>query len=256
MTHTPQQNAPGQKWNASGYAENADFVPKLGGDVLKLLSPQAGESILDLGCGDGALTERLVQLGANVLGVDASEDMVNATRQRGISAQIVDAHQLDFDHEFDAVFSNAALHWMLDPQPVLVGVKRALKPGGRLVAEFGGHGNVAAICTALIAALHLRGISIEGRHPWYFPTPTEYTKQLERAGFEVESIALIPRPTPLPTGMAGWLKTFASPFMHGLDESVREAVLEDTLMLLEHSLRDEQGNWTADYVRLRVSARA
>ncbi|WP_235039929.1 class I SAM-dependent methyltransferase [Vreelandella profundi] len=255
MTHTPQ-NAPGQKWNASGYAENADFVPKLGSDVLKLLSPQAGERILDLGCGDGALTERLVQLGANVLGIDASEEMVNATRQRGMTAQIVDAHQLDFAHEFDAVFSNAALHWMLDPQPVLVGVKRALKPGGRFVAEFGGHGNVAAICTALIAALHLRGISIEGRHPWYFPTPAEYAKRLESAGFKVESIALIPRPTPLPTGMAGWLKTFASPFMHGLDENVRKAVLENTLMLLEHSLRDGQGNWTADYVRLRVSARA
>ena len=249
-------NAPGQKWNANGYAKNADFVPKLGCEVVKLLAPQPGERILDLGCGDGALTERLVQLGANVLGIDASEEMVEAARRRGITARVVDGHQLPFDHEFDAVFSNAALHWMLDPQAVLAGVKRALKPGGRFVAEFGGHGNVAAICTALIAALQFRGISARGRHPWYFPTTHEYGHRLETVGFKVESIELIPRPTPLPTGMTGWLETFASPFLHGLDEDVRETVLENTLTLLGHSLRDAQGNWTADYVRLRVSARA
>lgn len=255
MTNTPQ-NAPGQEWNASGYAQNANFVPKLGSDVVELLAPQPGERILDLGCGDGSLTERLVQRGANVLGVDASENMVNAARERGIAARVVDGHQLPFDHEFDAVFSNAALHWMLDPQAVLAGVKRALKPGGRFVAEFGGHGNVAAICTALTAALQFRGISVRGRHPWYFPTTTEYSQLLETVGFKVESIELIPRPTQLPTGMMGWLETFASPFLHGLDEDVREAVLENTLTLLGHSLRDEHGSWTADYVRLRVAARA
>ncbi|BBI52360.1 hypothetical protein HORIV_47810 [Vreelandella olivaria] len=132
MTNT-SQNAPGQEWNASDYAQNANFVPKLGSEVVKLLAPQPGERILDLGCGDGSLTERLVQLGADVLGVDASEEMVNAARQRGITARVVDGHQLPFDHEFDAVFSNAALHWMLDPQAVLAGVKRALKPGADLL---------------------------------------------------------------------------------------------------------------------------
>ena len=255
MTNTPQ-NAPGQEWNASVYAQNANFVPKLGSEVVKLLAPQPGERILDLGCGDGALTERLMQLGADVLGVDASEEMVDAARQRGVTARVIDGHQLPFDHEFDAVFSNASLHWMLDPQAVLAGVKRALKPGGRFVAEFGGHGNVAAICTALIAALQFRGISARGRHPWYFPTAHEYGHMLETVGFKVESIELIPRPTPLPTGMLGWLETFASPFLHGLDEDVHDAVLENTLTLLGHSLRDDQGNWTADYVRLRVAARA
>lgn len=249
-------NALGQEWNANGYAQNANFVAKLGSDVVKLLAPQPGERILDLGCGDGVLTERLVQLGADVLGVDASEDMVNAARQRGITARVVDGHQLPFDHEFDAVFSNAALHWMLDPQAVLAGVKRALKPGGRFVAEFGGHGNVAAICTALTASLQFRGISVRGRHPWYFPTPNAYANILETVGFKVDSIELIPRPTPLPTGMIGWLETFASPFLFGLEEDIREAVLENTLTLLGQSLRDEQGNWTADYVRLRVSAHA
>ncbi|MDP3536601.1 MAG: methyltransferase domain-containing protein [Halomonas sp.] len=245
---------PGQEWNASHYAENANFVPKLGGEVLKLLAPQAGQRILDLGCGDGALTERIAQTGANVLGIDASEEMVEAARQRGLNARVIDGHQLPFDHEFDAVFSNAALHWMLDPQKVLAGVKRALKPGGRFVAEFGGHGNVAAICTALIASLQFRGISSHGRHPWYFPTTQEYAHLLQTVGFHVDSIELIPRPTPLPTGMAGWLRTFANPFLHNLDQDLQEAIIDNTMNLLSHSLNDGQGNWTADYVRLRVSA--
>ncbi|APX92344.1 SAM-dependent methyltransferase [Halomonas sp. 1513] len=251
----PPHNAPGQHWNADDYARHADFVPTLGSEVVKLLAPQAGERILDLGCGDGALTERLAKLGVDVLGVDASEAMVAAARERGLTARQLDAHQLPFDHEFDAVFSNAALHWMLEPQAVIAGVKRALKPGGRFVAEFGGHGNVAAICTALLASLQFRGISARGRHPWYFPTAEEYRRLLENAGFRVEEIALIPRPTPLSTGMAGWLETFANPFLHGLDEDVREAVLENTLTLLAHSLRDDTGHWSADYVRLRVRAR-
>ncbi|PAU76818.1 class I SAM-dependent methyltransferase [Halomonas salipaludis] len=252
---TPPHTPPGQHWNAADYARHADFVPTLGSEVVKLLAPQAGERILDLGCGDGALTERLAKLGVDVLGVDASEAMVEAARERRITAQVIDAHQLPFDHEFDAVFSNAALHWMLEPQAVIAGVKRALKPGGRFVAEFGGHGNVAAICTALLASLQFRGISARGRHPWYFPTAEEYRLLLENAGFRVEEIALVPRPTPLTTGMAGWLETFANPFLHGLDEDVREAVLENTMTLLAHSLRDDTGHWSADYVRLRVRAR-
>ncbi|MBZ5486281.1 class I SAM-dependent methyltransferase [Halomonas aquamarina] len=249
---TPQP--PSQQWNADHYARHADFVPKMSNEVIKLLSPQPGQRILDLGCGDGALTERLMELGADVLAVDSSEEMVAAARARGVNARVVDAHELPFDHEFDAVFSNAALHWMLDPQAVLSGVKRALKPGGRFVAEFGGHGNVAAICTALIASLQFRGISARGRHPWYFPTTEEYAQILQTVGFKVDTIELVPRPTQLPTGMAGWLETFANPFLHGLEEDLRHSIIDNTLVLLSHSLSDGQGNWTADYVRLRVSA--
>lgn len=252
MTSTPQ--IPGQSWSARQYAENASFVPALGQDVLALLAVSSGERILDLGCGDGALTERIARQGAEVLGVDASEAMVEAARARGVNAQRTDAYQLPFDQQFDAVFSNAALHWMLDPQTVLAGVKRALKPGGRFVAEFGGHGNVAAICTALIASLQFRGISARGRHPWYFPTAEEYAHLLETAGFKVDSIALIPRPTPLPTGMQAWLETFAQPFFHGLDDDLKITVMDNTLNLLSHTLSDGQGHWSADYVRLRVSA--
>lgn len=247
-------SAPGQRWNASGYAHHADFVPALGGDVMRLLAPRAGERILDLGCGNGTLTEELEKAGASVLGVDASEDMVAAARARGLDASVVDAHHLPFEHEFDAVFSNAALHWMLKPEAVIAGVRRSLAPGGRFVAEFGGHGNVAAICTALLAALHQRGISGMGRYPWYFPTAEDYRALLMTAGFRVETIQLIPRPTPLPTGMAGWLATFANPFLHGLDEALREAILDDAIAWLAPNLCDSHGNWTADYVRLRFKA--
>ncbi|KPQ24745.1 MAG: ArsR family transcriptional regulator [Halomonas sp. HL-48] len=253
MTDSSRQSTR-QSWNPEGYAQHARFVPELGDEVLALLAPKAGERILDLGCGDGVLTERIVKRGADVVGIDTSQEMVDAAQARGINARMMDAYQMPFDREFDAVFSNATLHWLLDPQAVLASIKRALKPGGRFVTEFGGHGNVAAICTALIGALQFRGISARGRHPWYFPTADDYRHLLETAGFKVDSIELIPRPTPLPTGMSGWIDTFATPFLHGLEEDLRNSVIDNTQMLLSHSLRDSQGNWTADYVRLRVCA--
>lgn len=253
MTEIPH-NAPGQRWNAAAYAHNADFVAELGSTAAGLLDPQPGERILDIGCGDGALTVKLAKSGATVVGIDAARDMVEAARARGLDARVMDAHNLPFEHEFDAVFSNAALHWMLNPVAVVASIHRALKPGGRFVAEFGGHGNVAAICTAMLATLQARGISGKARFPWFFPTAEEYGDCLETAGFTVDSIELVPRPTRLPTGMANWLATFANPFLHGLDEEIREAALNDALALLGPSLRDSHGNWTADYVRLRVQA--
>ncbi|PMR75364.1 class I SAM-dependent methyltransferase [Billgrantia endophytica] len=253
MTHSPY-NAPGQTWRASSYAHHAGFVPALGRDVATLLAPRPGERILDLGCGDGTLTTELAKSGATLVGVDASTDMVDAARTRGLDARVADAHHLPFDHEFDAVFSNAALHWMFNHEAVVASIHRALKPGGRFVAEFGGHGNVAAICTAMLAALRARGISGKARFPWFFPTVEEYRECLESAGFTVASIQLIPRPTPLPTGMGGWLATFANPFLHGLSDDIREVILDDAIGLLAPSLCDSHGNWTADYVRLRVKA--
>ncbi|TFH87890.1 SAM-dependent methyltransferase [Billgrantia azerbaijanica] len=253
MTHAPH-NAPGQHWNAHLYARHADFVPALGNIVAEWLAPQPGERILDLGCGDGTLTEVLAKSGATLVGVDASADMVGTAQARGLDARQMDAHRLAFEHEFDAVFSNAALHWMRNHEAVIAGVRRALKPGGRFVAELGGHGNVAAICTALIAALQFRGISAAERFPWYFPTVGEYREMLESAGFTVDTIELMPRPTPLPTDMAGWLATFAGPFVYGLEDDVREAVLDNARAWLTPSLCDSHGNWTADYVRLRFKA--
>jgi trans-aconitate methyltransferase len=245
----------GQHWEAQRYARNARFVADLGQPVVELLAPQPGERILDLGCGDGALTRKLVELGCSVVGVDAGPDMIRAARELGLDAHVVDGHELAFEREFDAVFSNAALHWMKrDPQEVISGVARALRPGGRFVGEMGGHGNVAAIVTALLAVLERRGIDGRTAHPWYFPTPAAYRARLEGQGFKVETIDLIPRPTPLPTGMAGWSETFAEPFFKLLPEGLRQAVRDEMVELLTTSLRDETGAWTADYVRLRFRA--
>lgn len=251
------QHVPPQEWNSTRYAENARFVSDLGQPVLDLLNPKPGERILDLGCGDGVLTEKLVALGANVVGVDSSADMIAAAKRRGIDARLGDAYDLKFDSEFDTVFSNAAMHWMKrDPDAVLRGVYRALKPGCRFASEMGGFGNVAAITVALHAALADFGVERPTSYnPWYFPTPDEQRHRLQTGGFSVEYIELIPRPTPLPTGMRGWLETFAIPFTKSLPENRRAAFLDAVTERLRPVLCDFQGNWTADYMRLRFLAR-
>lgn len=246
-----------QDWNANRYAKNVHFVPALGQPLLELLKPQPGEQILDLACGDGVLTQKIAAAGATVVGVDSSADMVQAAVRRGIDARVMDAYQLSFQQVFDAVFCNAALHWMKrDPDAVIAGVHRALKPGGRFVAEMGGHGNVAAIHTALIGVLRHRGVAHAASiSPWFYPTVNEYRGRLEANGFRAESIELIPRPTPLPTGMEGWLRTFAMPFMESLPDGERDGALMEVVELLRPVLCDREGNWTADYVRLRFLAR-
>jgi trans-aconitate methyltransferase len=245
---------PTQTWLADRYAKTARYVADLGSAVFELLAPKPGERILDLGCGDGALTEKLVSVGAIVVGVDGSQDMVRAARERGIDARVMDAYELNFNREFDAVFSNAALHWMLDPDAVIRRVKAALRPGGRFVAEFGGHGCCAGIVVAITAVLARRGIDARKFNPWYFPTVDEYRERLEAAGFVVDYIALIPRPTPLPAGMEGFLDTFAENFFRPLSPEDRIAAKGEVLDLLEPVLCDSQGRWTADYTRLRFAA--
>ncbi|HEY9139895.1 MAG TPA: class I SAM-dependent methyltransferase [Bryobacteraceae bacterium] len=190
------QSPSGQTWNAAGYAANAHFVPALGQPVLELLQARPGERILDLGCGDGALTEKLVALGAQVVGIDSSADMIAAARQRGLNVRMMDARSLTFDNEFDAVFSNAALHWIKDdPDAPVGGAFRALKAGGRFVGELGGHACVGAITVALVAVLERRGIRDAALWvPWYFPTVDEYETRLRRAGFVPQSVQLVPRP--------------------------------------------------------------
>ncbi len=242
-----------QTWSPEGYATNAGFVPALGAGILERLAPVAGERILDLGCGDGVLTVQLIERGARVTGVDSSPAMVAAARARGIDAHVMDATHLTFAGEFDAVFSNAVLHWIREPDRVLAGVYRALVSSGRFVAEFGGHGCVAAISVALRAALARRGIPHEPF--WYFPTPAEYQARLEASGLAIEFITLFPRPTPLPTGMAGWLRTFVDSSLSALAPDERVSIEAEILDLLRPSLCDSAGNWTADYTRLQVIAR-
>ena len=244
-----------QSWNPERYAKNAAFVPELGAPVLDLLAPRPGERILDLGCGDGVLTARLADAGASVVGVDASPEQVAAARQRGLDARVMDAAELEFEDEFDAVFSNAALHWMRHPRAVIANVRRVLKADGRFVGEMGGEGNVEAIWGALREALARRGIDGDSLFPWYFPAPAEYRESLEEAGFAVRSMRLVPRPTALPTGIDGWLETFAESFLSALPEAGRRAFLDEVRARLEPRLMDANGRWVADYVRLRFAAR-
>jgi trans-aconitate methyltransferase len=242
-----------QVWSAETYACHARFVSDLAGPVLEWLAPQAGERVLDLGCGDGVLTAELARRGISVLGIDISDSLLKAAADRGVETRHMDGQNLPFDGEFDAVFSNAALHWMSNASAVIEGVFRALKPGGRFVAEFGGHGNVAAVTTAMRATAWRRGGDATLAGPWFFPSVAVYREMLEERGFRVVRIGLFPRPTPLATGMIAWLRVFRRPFFaqFGADE---DAVLSEVEELLAPSLRDAKGNWTADYVRLRVEA--
>ncbi len=245
----------GQTWNAETYARNGAFVPAFGAGVVEWLAPLAGERILDLGCGDGTLSATIAASGARVTGVDGSADFVTAARAKGIDARLGDAHDLRFEREFEAVFSNAALHWMLEPERVIAGVFRALVPGGRFVGELGGEGNVATIFAAMQAALAERGIDAKERFPWYFPSAAAYGQLLQSGGFTLERIESFARPTPLVSGMAAWLDTFAQPFFLDMDPAQRAAVTGDVVRRLAPSLRDARGEWVADYVRVRFIAR-
>ena len=244
-----------QQWNVKNYQTFASFVPELGQPLLELLNPQKGELVLDLGCGDGALTLKLIEAGCEVIAVDSSREMVDAASKRGINASLMDARDLLFSNELDAVFSNAVLHWVKEPEKAVAGIAKALKKGGRFVAEFGGKGNVKTIEDALIRAVEHLYPDGRSLSPWYYPAPEEYQAILEKHGLQVETIDLIPRPTPLPNGMRGWLKTFAGPFLKPFAESLHEHMLEEAEGFMKAALCDKDGNWHADYVRLRLSAR-
>jgi len=236
----PSERDP-QTWNPRLYAGSARYVSDLGADVLKLLAPQPGERILDIGCGDGALTEKIAAVPADVIGIDASEEMVAAARKRGLTAFRESAYDMTYDAEFDAVFSNAA--------KVVKNVRRALRPGGRFVTEFGGAGNVAAVVDGLTEILAAYGVS-----PWYFPDTKEYSALLEANGFRVDSIALIPRPTPVPGDILLWLENFGTSFLRLIPATDRPSALERLREALRPRLCDQAGQWTVDYIRLRVAA--
>jgi len=246
--------AANQHWNPEQYAKNARFVSDLGMPVVELLAPRAGERILDLGCGDGALTKKLVELGCQVVGVDANPDMIAAAQAQGVDARVMEGQSLQFGLEFDAVFSNAALHWMQPLGAVIAGVWRALKPGGRFVGECGGDGNTVTVIHALDSALRRRGINTQTVNPWYFPTVDAYRNTLEAQGFIVSTITLMSRPTPLPGPLVDWLEIFAQSFMAPLPSAERAAFLAEVASLCRPTLCDAGGHWTVDYVRLRFAA--
>ena len=243
-----------QQWNPAAYARHARFVSELGVPVVDLLAPRAGERVLDLGCGDGALTMALVDAGCRVVAVDSSAAQIAVARDRGLDARVGDGQRLGYDAEFDAVFSNAALHWMKDVDAVIDGVWRALIPGGRFVAEFGGHGNVATIVDAIETALRRRGLDPSPLNPWVFPSAEDYARRLVQRGFRADAVSLFKRPTRLPGDVTGWLETFAQSFLSAVGAVETPIVVAEVRDALRPRLTDANGDWIADYVRLRVRA--
>jgi len=243
-----------QTWCAEGYDKNARFVSDLGMPVMELLNAQPGERILDLGCGDGVLTRKLQDIGCDVIGIDSSPELIRAALGLELNVSVQDAYEIDFNEEFDAVFSNAVLHWLKDADRVIGNVYRALRTGGRFVAECGGHKCCQTIQTALVLELQRRGYDGWAANPWYFPTTEDYGARLAKAGFSVDYIEIIPRPTRLPGDLSGFLETFAGSFTAVVPTSDRPTYVEDVRLRLKPLLCDAAGVWTADYTRLRFAA--
>jgi SAM-dependent methyltransferase len=251
------------QWSPTDYAANAAFVPALGGAALELLAPQPGELILDIGCGDGILTRKMMAAGARVIGLDASREMVEAARARGVDAFVADAQALDLETQalrfgqFDAAFSNAALHWMLDPDAVASGVHSVLKPGGRFVGEMGGVGNIAALRGGIREELKARFYPVPDEDPQWYPSVEEFVRLYACAGFVQINAQLIPRPTLLPSGVAGWVKTFRAGWLDVAEvpPEARDDIAQAIERRLQPRLQQEDGSWIADYVRLRFTMR-
>lgn len=251
------------RWSPADYASNAAFVPELGVAALQLLAPQPGELILDLGCGDGTLTAKIVEAGARVIGLDSSPEMAEAARARGIDAFVADAEMLGLDEQaerfgqFDAVFSNAALHWMTDPDAVATGIFGVLKEGGRFVGEMGAAGNLAILRAGLREELTERGYKMPEEDPQWYPTVEEFARLYTVAGFTDIQAQRIERPTTLPAGIRGWVKTFRSGLldMAMVPDWERDDVAGAVEERLAPELRQTDGRFIADYVRLRFAMR-
>jgi trans-aconitate methyltransferase len=247
------------RWDAGLYDAKHAFVWERAKGVVELLAPQPGERILDLGCGTGALTADIASTAAETVGVDLSAEMIDEARRKFPALRFVvcDARSLSFLNEFDAVFSNAALHWIPDAEPVVKGVSRALRPGGRFVSEFGGKGNVRRVTESLETALKKLGIPVAGANPWFYPSVAEYSSLLEKHGLEVLDAALFERPTKLEDGERGletWIKMFGGTFLARVPEADRERFLQE----VESSARPhlwKSDHWELDYRRLRMAAR-
>ncbi len=248
---------PDHNWDASLYDQKHAFVYAYGKDLIPLLQPQPGELILDLGCGTGHLTHTVAQTGAHVIGIDSSASMI-ATAQRSypqLEFHVADARDFAFATPFDAIFSNATLHWIKEADQVVRCIVACLKPGGRFVAEFGGKGNVATITTALRQSIRdLLHNDVE--FGWYFPTIGEYASLLEKHGLDVRSALLFDRPTPLEDGEMGlrnWIQMFGERVLRDVPGDMKQQVLARTEDITRDRLYNN-GRWTADYTRLRVAA--
>lgn len=243
-------------WNASLYDTKHSFVSQFGGDLVQWLAPQSGEKILDLGCGTGDLANQLNQLGVDIIGIDKSDNMIQQAQKKypGLTFKVQDAVNMGYTNEFDAVFSNATLHWIKTPKQALQSIYNALKPGGRFVAEFGGKGNVQKITAAIINQLGEHGTAYKSEQfPWYYPSIAEYTSIMEQVGFRVTHAQHFDRPTPLSgeQGLRNWIEMFATSMFEGVTSETKELIITR----VEENLREvlfRKGEWIADYKRIRV----
>ncbi|WP_245843814.1 class I SAM-dependent methyltransferase [Oceanobacillus rekensis] len=243
-------------WNASLYDIKHSFVSNYGGNLIELLAPKADEKILDLGCGTGDLAKRLYDKNVDVVGVDKSKNMVMQAMSKypNIKFMVRDATDLEYNNEFDAVFSNATLHWVKPSKQALNCIYESLKQGGRFIAEFGGKGNVQTITDAIINQFKEVGIDYNmEKFPWYYPSIGEYSSLMEEAGFRVAFAQHFDRPTPLDgdNGLKNWIEMFGSYMFEGILEDKKDFVITK----VENNLKEilyKEGKWIADYKRIRL----
>ena len=240
-------------WNPNLYKKSAAFVSKLAMPVVDLLDPKEGERILDLGCGEGELAIEISKRGSIVEAVDFSARMVQAAKARGINAKIMSATNLTYENKFDAVFSNAVLHWVLEPKTAIKNINKALKERGRFIAEFGAEGNVANIVNAMKRVFKKHPEFKEYKDIWYFPTISEYKKLLEENGFRVEYIKSIPRATSI-DDINNWIDLFTKDLTKSLNNEQIKIFKSEVKEILKKSNYSKKEGWIADYVRLRVKA--
>ncbi|SER57787.1 Ubiquinone/menaquinone biosynthesis C-methylase UbiE [Gracilibacillus ureilyticus] len=240
-------------WNANLYDQQHAFVSEFGGDIIEILAPKSSEKILDIGCGTGDLANQLTERGVEVIGIDQSENMIDQANAKypHIDFRVADILQMNFDRDFDAVFSNATLHWVKQPEVAISNIYSALKPDGRFVAEFGGKGNIHLIADQLKKQFNISEDS--ELFPWYFPTIGEYSSLMENAGFRVVFAQHFDRPTPLEgeDGLRKWIEMFASHLFNQTSEKEKDQILVN----IESNLKEQMyidGKWIADYKRIRV----
>ena len=237
------------KWDAADYARVGSFVAELGGAALDLLDPRPGERILDVGCGEGTLTKRVLERGATVLGIDNSPQMIAAARANGVDALLLAAEDMQFFAEFDAAFSNAALHWVLEKEQAARAIFRALKPGSRFAGEMGGEGNLEKLREALDEELIIRGYVPPVEASNWYASPDEFARVYEAADFDEIDARLIERPTPIEHGVAEWVTTFRRGWLD------RAQVPENERAEIAAAIAVRVGSNVADYVRLRFIMR-
>ena len=246
MTDAPASTS---QWDADAYARVGGFVPALGQAALDLLDPQPGEHILDVGCGDGTLTLKIKERGADVVGIDNNLSMIGAARAKGLDARLMDAAELKFAEAFDAAFSNATLHWVLDKERAARAIWFALKNGGRFAGEMGGDGNLRKLREALDDVLVLRGYGPPTYAANWYPSVEEFVALYEHVGFKDVDARLVERPTPLEHGVAAWVLTFRAGWLDraGVPPEERQAIAD--------AVADRVQTDVADYVRLRFTMR-